>query len=77
MTKLERLAAARAARTRVVHLYRGAPVVRSWSKYQTTVRNRTLCGIPIKTRRNQAETDTSASDDVTGVNCPYCHQLLN
>ena len=28
-----------------VHLFRGAPSVRSWSKYQKTAEEWTLCGI--------------------------------
>ena len=34
----------------IVHLFRGAPCVRSWSKYQSTIENWTLCGIERRER---------------------------
>lgn len=66
----EGAAAARESRVAVVHLYRGAPAVRSWSKYQTTVKGWTLCGIRQGTGKAPA-TEYSAQ-----VNCPYCLKLM-
>lgn len=71
------LAKAREARVPILHLYRGAPAVRAWSKYQTTDTRHTLCGIPIKARRSEAETDTRAIDRTDLVNCTFCKQLLS
>ena len=54
------------------HLYRGAPAVRSWSKYQATVKEWSLCGIHHKGRKS----DLRATEDPARVNCPYCRQLI-
>ena len=42
----------------VTHLFRGAPSVRTWSKYKETVKNWTLCGI----KRNLIRTGDGESD---------------
>lgn len=55
-----------------VHLFRGAPCVRSWSKHQATVEGWTLCGIP---RKNPAR-PVQATEEVSGVSCPYCLDLM-
>lgn len=57
------------------HLYRGAPAVRGWSKYQATVKEWTLCGIR---RRPNPRTKrlTAATEDTPAVNCPFCRQLM-
>jgi hypothetical protein len=39
----------------MVHLYRGAPPVRSWSKYQDAVHGWTLCGIERTFLRSRGE----------------------
>jgi len=45
-----------------MHLYRGAPAVRGWSRYQQTMRDWTLCGIsPTASRiRRRAASKTRA-----------------
>jgi hypothetical protein len=56
-----------------VHLFRGAPMVRSWSKYKATVPEWTLCGIrrKIDGRGNLAE----ATENPAVVSCPFCLDL--
>ena len=55
---------------KTMHLFRGAPSVRSWSRYQETVQGWTLCGI----QRKGGERDASCTEDPEQVSCPYCHQ---
>ena len=58
-----------------IHLFRGAPSVRDWSKYQQTVKGWTLCGI----RRPPGIDEKSwpqSTEDPSLVSCPYCHQLM-
>jgi hypothetical protein len=56
-----------------VHLYRGAPAVRSWSRYQLTDPRWTLCGIDYGTERVRVR---HATEDPRQVTCTYCNQLL-
>lgn len=55
-----------------MHLFRGAPAVRTWSKHQETVPDWTLCGIA----RKGASKDTQVTEEAREVSCPYCLQLL-
>jgi len=59
-----------------VHLFRGAPAVRSWSRYKTTVKEWTLCGI----RRQDASYSRGAGrhcvEEASQVSCPYCRDLM-
>jgi hypothetical protein len=67
--------AASAAKKPTVHLFRGAPAVRDWSKYQSTEERWTLCGI----RRTPVPgdfIDQTATDDASLVSCPYCLELM-
>lgn len=50
-----------------VHLYRGAPCVRSWSKYKKTVKEWSLCG---------SKGPLHATEDSGEVDCPQCHELM-
>lgn len=59
-----------------VHLYRGAPAVRSWSKYQTTIEGWTLCGIKRKSRGKGSTTGRHCVEDASLVSCPYCLILM-
>jgi hypothetical protein len=60
-----------AERDPVVHLYRGAPSVRDWSKYQETVHDWTLCGI------DRSIPTTNVATEVAGsVTCPHCLELM-
>jgi|AmaraimetP72IA01_FD_contig_41_6676878_length_2635_multi_13_in_0_out_0_6 hypothetical protein len=52
-----------------VHLYRGAPPVRSWSRYRQTDREWTLCG-------RAADEETHATVDAGQVTCEYCLLLM-
>src|SRR5215472_8579787 len=58
-----------------VHLFRGAPAVRSWSKYRTTDRNWTLCGIR-RTKQVREKIGVGCIEDALLVSCPYCRQLM-
>jgi hypothetical protein len=51
-----------------VHLFRGAPAVRSWSKYRETVRNWTLCGI--------SGSAIQAVENPANVTCLCCLAVL-
>jgi hypothetical protein len=52
----------------VTHLYRGAPAVRYWSKYQKTDRDWSLCGL-----RSPAGT---CVEEIAAVTYRYCRELL-
>jgi hypothetical protein len=56
----------------VIHLFRGAPPVREWSKYQATVTGWTLCGIARKATSKLAE----ATEDPSLVSCTHCLDLM-
>lgn len=58
----------------VMHLYRGAPSARSWSKYQETVQRWTLCGIEDPGKRHANA--TQATEDAPAVTCRYCRLLM-
>jgi hypothetical protein len=60
----------------VVHLFRGAPYVRSWSKYQTTVEGWTLCGIARKAAGSGLIAGQLCVEDSSLVSCPYCLDLM-
>jgi len=57
------------------HLYRGAPCVRSWSKYQTTVKLWSLCGI--YDRNHKVEVQLQATEDPREVDCEQCVRLMH
>jgi hypothetical protein len=50
-----------------MHLYRGAPVVRSWSRYQETDKGISLCAA---TLRKDSKSRSNATEDPTKVSCP-------
>jgi hypothetical protein len=62
--------------TETVHLYRGAPAVRSWSKYQQAVERWTLCGIDRSSNAKAGNSPASATEDPSLVNCPRCRELM-
>jgi hypothetical protein len=62
--------------TETTHLYRGAPSVRGWSKYQATVEGWTLCGIKRKKAGSGRTSGEQCTEDASLVNCPYCRQLM-
>jgi hypothetical protein len=66
---LELARAARKAMPPIVHLLRGSPSVRSWSKYKTTDARWTLCGI------ERGPESAKAVEDLEAVNCRGCLQL--
>jgi hypothetical protein len=57
------------------HLLRGAPCVRSWSKYQKTVKEWTLCGIR-RVARGSDKTRVASTEVPGAVSCPYCLDLM-
>ena len=57
-----------------VHLYRGAPIIRSWSKYQQTVKEWALCGV--RAPRKGDIRDLRATEDAGVVSCTFCIQLM-
>lgn len=60
-----------------VHLYRGASPVRSWSKYKTTVKTKTLCGVDVQPKRTGVDNLIRVSEAVSDINCRFCLQLLS
>ena len=56
------------------HLYRGAPAVRSWSRYQETDKGISLCAAPL---RQDSKSRSNATEDPTKVSCPYCVELMH
>jgi len=61
-----------AKKEKPMHLFRGAPNVRGWSKYQKTEEGWTLCGI----RRNNELRFVEATEQVELVTCPFCLDLM-
>lgn len=59
-----------------VHLFRGAPSVRSWSKYRETVKGWTLCGIKRGIGRKGHESGRHCVEDASQVSCPFCLVLM-
>jgi hypothetical protein len=57
-----------------MHLYRGAPAVRSWSRYQETDKGISLCAAPL---RKDSKSRSHATEDPTKVSCPYCVELMH
>ena len=53
-----------------MHLFRGAPSVRGWSKYQQTVMEWTLCGRRRNNRRACVDKTAEATEDASLVSCP-------
>ncbi len=54
---------------KVIHLYRGAPITRGWSKYKRTDQDWTLCGI------RRSEQSSECTDDIEKVTCYHCRDL--
>lgn len=59
-----------------VHLLRGAPAVRSWSKYQKTEPEWTLCGIKRQLASGPGRKRAESTEDGSLVTCPYCLDLM-
>jgi hypothetical protein len=60
---------------RVVHLYSGAPPVRSWSKYQNTIREWTLCGVHRQLGGTGRGQPAQCTESAAAMSCPYCLSL--
>jgi hypothetical protein len=75
--KMERMRAARAAKGPVVHLFRGAPAVRSWSTHQETIEGWTLCGIDRQLSAGPQRHRAECVEDPSLVSCPYCVELMH
>jgi hypothetical protein len=58
-----------------MHLFRGAPSVRGWSKYQETVQEWTLCGIR-RIARGDDKRRVATTEDPSVVSCPFCQDLM-
>jgi hypothetical protein len=52
-----------------IHLFRGSPCVRSWSKYQETDRRWTLCG-------RLTDADSRAAVAPGSITCRFCLDLM-
>jgi hypothetical protein len=57
-----------------VHLFRGAPCVRSWSKYQTTVERWIVYGIKRATGEQKGAQDAAPATTDPSVSCRFCRQ---
>jgi hypothetical protein len=57
-------------RIKPVHLNRGAPCVRSWSKYKATDHRWALCGI-----RERKSARLMCTEDASQVTCEFCRDL--
>lgn len=57
-----------------MHLYRGAPPVRNWSKYRQTDKKWALCG---RQGRHKFEDIPRGTENLTEVTCPFCLQLAS
>lgn len=55
-----------------LHLFRGAPAVRSWSRNQETDKAWTLCGM----HRSGPARPLHATEDADLVTCHYCQLLM-
>jgi hypothetical protein len=55
---------------KAMHLFRGAPAVRDWSKYQETVTHWSLCGLKDDRKR------FDGTEEPAKVTCWGCLQLL-
>jgi hypothetical protein len=60
--------------TPTIHLYCGAPCVRSWSKYQSTGKQWALCVYDTRSGREGAQ---YATEDRKKVDCPRCAELMH
>lgn len=60
----------------IMHLFRGAPAVRSWSKHQQTVEEWTLCGIRRGTAKFVRRDAAPATEEAALVSCRYCRMLM-
>jgi len=66
-----------AAAKSVVHLFRGAVCVRSWSKYQKTVKDWTLCGIDRQLACGPTRERAQCTEDPSRVSCRHCADLMS
>ncbi len=64
------------ARIPPVHLARGAPCVRSWSRYQETDPQWSLCGVYRSIRIAGVRTVTDFVAEPSQVLCPFCLDLM-
>lgn len=57
-------------RVTLLHLYRGTPAARAWSKHQRIDREWTLCGI-----QRRGDDQSTATEDEQTATCQYCRDL--
>jgi hypothetical protein len=62
-------------KTPTIHLYRGSPCVRTWSKYKSTVKLWSLCGI--YDEHSGTDRALQATEDPRKVDCPQCARLMH
>jgi hypothetical protein len=60
----------------IVHLFRGSPAVRSWSKHPKTVTGWTLCGINRQLAFKNNLDRVPSSEDPALVSCERCRELM-
>ena len=58
-----------------IHLLRGAPPVRPWSKYQRTVPEWTLCGIRRFLKRRKIPNAPHVTEIASEATCRFCKIL--
>jgi hypothetical protein len=59
-----------------IHLFRSAPSVRSWSKYQEIAKRWTLCGVDRGVAPAAWKTTARCTEEASLVTCPYCRELM-
>src|SRR5205814_1830578 len=67
---MARVESKEAMKPKQMHLYRGAPCVRSWSKCKATDQRWTLCGI-----QDHKEPRLNCTADPSLVSCRFCRDL--
>lgn len=68
---------AKDSENKVMHLYRGAPAVRSWSKHQEIVESWALCGVKREPRKVDDPRYVHATEESAKVTCPFCLDLMS
>jgi hypothetical protein len=61
---------------KTVHLFRGALCVHSWSKYQATVEDWTLCGINRRVVNGPGRERADCVEEPSQVSCRHCLDLM-
>jgi hypothetical protein len=60
----------------MIHLFRGAPPARPWSKYQQTGEGWTLCGVDRQLASERTRQPAECTEDAEKVSCVHCRTLM-